>query len=140
MEENSNSAEEGAVGYDTSLQPQPSTSLSRQLNDNIYEPICLDPNASSDDIAEEENIYETIEEVRLRQQHALNHQPPMEEPIYLDQLSCSSTYGRIGKSVFILSNIKWYCSEFMLFNAKFHLQTSSVTVTDQIAFGNKINL
>lgn len=102
MEDGSNSAEEGAVGYDASLQSQPSTSLPRQPNDNIYEPICIDPNASSDDIAGGENIYETIEEVRLQQQqHAMNHQShqqSIEEPIYLDQLSCSSTYGRIGKS------------------------------------------
>lgn len=96
--EDSHSAEEGAVGYDSSLQSQPSTSLSRQHNENMYVPMCIDPSASSDDIAGGENIYETIEEVRLRQ-HAMNHQS-MEEPIYLDQLSCSSTYGRIGKFCF----------------------------------------
>lgn len=105
-DEGGNSCEEGAVGYDTSLQQQPSTSLSRQANDGVYEPICVDRNASTaEEEEDDENIYETIEEIRqqqhLQQQHALNHPtlaPPMEEPIYFDHLSCSSTYGRIGET------------------------------------------
>lgn len=83
LDDNSNA--EGAVGYDV----QPSTS---SQSDNIYEAICLNPSASHD----HENIYETIDDVRQRQQH---QQPPeMEEPLYLDQPSCSSTYGRIGNA------------------------------------------
>lgn len=74
------------MGYDV----HPSTS---SHPDNIYETICLDPNASHD----HENIYETIEDVR-HQQMQLQQPPEIEEPLYLDQPSCSSTYGRIGNA------------------------------------------
>lgn len=82
LDENSNA--EGAVGYDV----RPTTSS----DENIYEAICMEPSASQDD----ENIYETIEDIR-RQQRQLQ-QPEIEEPLYLDQPSCSSTYGRIGNA------------------------------------------
>ncbi|KAJ3645881.1 hypothetical protein Zmor_023505 [Zophobas morio] len=81
-DENSNA--EGAVGYDH----QP----------NFYETI--DPNASNQ---EDENIYETIED--LRQDGAIPPPPPAppaddQQPIYdvnPDMPSCS-TYGRIGNA------------------------------------------
>lgn len=109
MEWSGYSFDEGTIDYDTSrLQPQPSTSsLSRQFTKKAHQTITVDPSASINDTPEE-NIYETIEELGQQQPQVMNHPPhapPMEEPIYLDQPSCSSTYGRIGK--FNLANVEF---------------------------------
>ncbi|KAG5875410.1 hypothetical protein JTB14_030937 [Gonioctena quinquepunctata] len=81
--ENSNA--EGAIGYETRQ--------SLGYRENIYETICNEPSASSNN---DENIYESIKEVRQRR---IDSQ--LDEPVYdlnIDQPSCSSTYGRIGNA------------------------------------------
>ncbi|XP_050299104.1 uncharacterized protein LOC126737994 [Anthonomus grandis grandis] len=96
-----NSSVEGAVGYD--VRATSISSSTGAVQENIYEPICPEPDANS---RQEENIYETIEEVRQQQENLRLQQPSTStapdliDPIYDPNLpSCSSsTYGRIGNA------------------------------------------
>ncbi|ENN76493.1 hypothetical protein D910_07141 [Dendroctonus ponderosae] len=94
-----NSCAEGAVGYDMRA---PSISSTCAVQDNIYEQICNLPDANR--IPDEENIYESIEDMRqrenLRSQPSTSNAPDLNESIYDPSLaSCStSTYGRIGNT------------------------------------------
>lgn len=92
-----NSNAEGAVGYD----PQPSTSK-EQTYENVYETISNDPAASNSNQVDE-NIYESIDEIRRRtneiQPSSSSIPPPPAPPPNLNDIpSCSSTYGRIGNA------------------------------------------
>lgn len=108
-----NSSAEGAVGYGG--QPSTSssaTSSSHQQPENIYETICGEPGASNEEARHEENIYETIEDVRVQKAAQQQQQGPVpstsqqsaedeQQSVYdldPDQPSCSSTYGRIGNA------------------------------------------
>lgn len=95
-----NSSAEGAVGYDFRAA---SVSSSAAAQENIYEPICNDFDANSN---QEENIYESIDDIRQRQENlrlqqpSTSNDPDLSEPIYDPSLpsSSNSTYGRIGNA------------------------------------------
>lgn len=90
------------MGYDFRA---PSVSSREGAPENIYEPICNEPDANSIQV---ENIYESIEDIRQQQENLRLQRPSSSnatvhdvcEPIYDPNLpSCStSTYGRIGNA------------------------------------------